>query len=214
MNAHYYAKFTKTDNTVFRNDTRIYFTDEPPKNEKGRCLGVVIAKNPGSAAPKKLDEWTELKLGKDKMLPTVKNIFRKSFEKIKYVPEVNDYLRILNLFNICSPDVDEALSFKSDNNNVYIEKAKNDLEKAPLIFLAWGSEDKLNPFREIWINNLCGYESKCLYVTYIKYPNYKIAYGIPNISTKVKHPQGLPHQIVVDNIDGILKKFLNNVNSI
>lgn len=208
MNAHYYAKFTKIGNTKFRNDTRIYFTDELPKIEKGRCLGVVIAKNPGSALHKKLDEWTEFE--PDSTLRIIKGSFENTFERIKFLPEVNDYIRILNLFNVCGHDVDVALKFTNGNTNMYIENAKIDLERAPLIFLAWGDECELNPFREIWIKSLRSYESKCLYFTYKILCKYKIAYGIPNIGTKVKHPIGLPHQIVIDNIEGILKRFLRN----
>ena len=209
MNARYYAIFTKIGKNIIRNDTRIYYTDETPKKEKGRCLGVVIAKYPGLAFPKNFDEWTELELGEDNMLSNIKGLFENTFERIKFLPKVNDYIRILNLINIRMPD---NLTMVGKNIDLYIEKAENDLEKAPLIFIGWSDGVELNPYREIWINILRSYESKCLYVTYKIYRKYKIAYGIPNIGKKVRHPQGMPHQIVLDNIEGILKKFLSNQN--
>jgi hypothetical protein len=107
----YYARFVEVDNERFRLETRIYLEEIPerPSIEGGACIAAVVGKNPGSARPRRLDEWAMLDLGNDKMLPNVRNRFRSGYQLAgKAIPR-GAFVRVWNLFYLCNAELDAAV---------------------------------------------------------------------------------------------------------
>ena len=200
--AFYYAKFKKENNHTTRVDTRIYFGKEKPNPLDGNCLGIIFLKNPGSASPKIFDKLCELELRNDKTLPWIANTY------LQVIPELklnnNDYIRVLNLFTICEPDIDSAIDLlqRYDCELEYFE-----YPKVPFLFIGWGNDERLNFLREKYLPQLEKFNDVSFYVEYY-HLNGRIKclpkYGLPKIGTKVKHPIGLRQDIVVKEIKNIL----------
>jgi hypothetical protein len=145
----YYANFTEVDNERFRLDTRIYLeeTPETPNIESGVCIAAVVGKNPGSARPRRLDEWALLDLGNDKMLPNVRNRFRSGYELAgKTIPH-GAFVRVWNLFYLCNADLDAAV----ESINRVGSKAPtcaSEASRHQIVWFIWGSFDaRINRFK-------------------------------------------------------------------
>jgi hypothetical protein len=130
-------------------ETRIYLDEMPerPSIEGGACIAAVVGKNPGSARPRRLDEWALLDLGDDKMLPNVRNRFRSGYQLAgKAIPD-GAFVRVWNLFYLCNADLDAAL----DSLNHIGSKAPKCSSEAGLHQIAWfiwgGSDPRTNGFK-------------------------------------------------------------------
>jgi hypothetical protein len=199
----YYAKFRKRENVLTRELTRIYFKPVDPVESDNECIGVVIAKNPGAAIYKQLNVWTEINLDNDNMLPILFNTFNETISKINYQPPKNAYIRILNLFPVCNVDVDIAYKdLLKISDNIIIEDAESDLKVSRFIFIAWGNEPYLDPFRTKWIEILKPYSEKSFYFSYETNERYKYypEDGVPLCGMNVKHPILLTKNLIIDKI--------------
>jgi hypothetical protein len=205
--SYYYAIFKKLGDFVIRNETRIYSNDASHKYEKGKCLGYFYLKNPGSALPDNniYNDYHPLSLNKDKALPYISNILIKLFKSFPMRFDRDDYFQIVNLFPVVGNDLGEAFTnftnLKYDLNNT-IEKLKDGTN---FVYFGWGSEPQLDELRRYHLKNIVfPINSNLFYIEYCKNKYEKIFYGIPSISSKPKHLQGLPKRI----IEPILEKYL------
>lgn len=200
----YYAKFKRENNHTIRTDTRIYFGKEKPNSIEGNCLGIFFLKNPGSASPKIFDELCELEIKNDKTLPWIANTYLQVIPEVKPDISNNDYIRVLNLFTICEPDIDLAISLLQ-KYNCYLESFE--YSKLPFLFIGWGNDERLNSLREKYLPELKIFNEVAFYVEY-SHLNRKIncilREGLPSNGMKVKHPIGLRQSIVVEKIKNIL----------
>lgn len=104
----YVARFEEINGHRFRFDTRIYLESFDPKTN-GVCVGAIVGKNPGSAAPRELNRLLSLELNGDKMLPFVGNRFLEGYKHVKKPIPPNAFVRVWNLFYVCDPDLGVAL---------------------------------------------------------------------------------------------------------
>lgn len=203
----YYARFLKENNHTIRTDTRIYFGKEKPDSTEGNCIGIFFLKNPGSASPKIFDELCELEIKNDKTLPWIANTYLQVIPEVKLDINNNDYIRVLNLFTICEPDIDSAISLLQ-KYNCYLENFE--YSKLPFLFIGWGNDERLNSLREKYLLKLKIFNEVAFYVEYFhlnRKINFILREGLPSNGMKVKHPIGLRQSIVVEKIKNIL---LNN----
>lgn len=108
---YFWAKFKMSGSNTFRFDTRIYLNEieEPLKTDI--CIGAIVGKNPGSANPcdKTKSSLQEINLDGDKLLSSVRNIIRKSYQEAKSKLPNQGYIQVLNLFYLCNPDLEKAI---------------------------------------------------------------------------------------------------------
>lgn len=201
---YYFAKFNSKNKLILRVDTRIYFGEKKPYSKDGKCLGLVILKNPGSANPTKIGIWSEIQIGNDKALPWIANVYSTVLKELNLIINENSYLRVCNLLPIREPKIN--LAIKSLNENQYfIEEIE--YRVLPFVFFAWGWEPELDPFRTEYLKSLTKFENVSFFVKYdySDYANkFQIVDGIPQIGDKVKHTQGMPQNIIIEKIKNIL----------
>lgn len=132
----YFACFRDCLTFTFRLDTRIYLRsgDEPGKHD--RCIAAVIGKNPGSAAPTKLNRLAELSLEDDKFLPYVCNRFRDAFGVAKRQVKPGSYIRVWNLVYICNEKLSHAMrDLRSIHTPLWCDSER---ARPPIVWFAWG----------------------------------------------------------------------------
>ncbi|GAB4301763.1 MAG: hypothetical protein Kow0068_24650 [Marinilabiliales bacterium] len=210
---YYFAKFYKKNELLLRVDTRIYFGSKKPNSREGNCLGLVILKNPGSANPTNIGEWSEIQIGNDKALPWIANVYSTVLKELNLVIDENSYLRVCNLLPIREPNIDLAIKSLKENNY-----SAEDIEYKvlPFIFFAWGWETELNPFRADYLYRLSKFRDTSFFVKYDHRNNenkFQIIDGLPQIGDKVKHTQGMPQNIIIDKIKNILLKNQSEIKS-
>ncbi len=200
--SYYWARFSEVNNHIFRTDTRIYLNKilNPSINDK--CIGAIVGKNPGSAMPKYKNynsSLIEIVLNGDKLLPTIRNIFLKS-----YIPEAsyNEYIQVLNLFYLCEKDLEKAINIYKEielNNEIICITEKNEF---PWIWYVWGGNDKyLNKFK-LRFNKLFS-RKKLFFCNKTK----KVIFDFPKLDDCAKHTQGLKQELIKIHIDNL---FINN----
>lgn len=210
---YYFAKFYSKNNLILRVDTRIYFGTKKPNSREGKCLGLVILKNPGSASPTNVGEWSEIQIGNDKALPWLANVYQSVLKVLNLGIDENSYLRVCNLLPIREPNID--LAIKSLNENKYFAE-QIEYKVLPFIFFAWGWESELNPFRTAYLNSVAKFRNISFFVKYDhwnKENKFQILDGLPQIGDKVKHTQGMPQNIIIDKIKEILLKNQSEIKS-
>ena len=90
---YYWATFREMNNKYYRFDTRVYFDSVDEIKDNDICIGAVVGKNPGSAMPLDLTLGipTKINLSGDKLLPTLRNMFKKADPNLggrQYVQEI------------------------------------------------------------------------------------------------------------------------------
>ena len=140
------AKFTKSEYGIFRYDTRIYLEPTNAPSDKDYCIGAIVGKNPGSAKSSdiNLNGYDVIDLDRDKLLPTVRNIFLKYRQNIKS----GEYIQVLNLFYLCDKNLDGAIKkYDTILDNDLI--CKTEKKSFPFVWYVWGgSSSKLNKYKE------------------------------------------------------------------
>lgn len=194
----FWARFEEIDGSKYRYDTRVYIKPVDGIQDDDICLGAVVGKNPGSAKGKVSVDLKEINLDGDKLLPSVRNIFIKSYKSANIELPSRAYIQVLNLFYLCEADlnlaIDEAKE-KTINGICQTEK-----KVFPFVWFMWGGDDK-------FLNN---YKNRFLSIKaaqYFYYNNHedKITKDIPTDKSSAKHTQGLTHNLVIPHISSILK---------
>lgn len=210
---YYFAKFKCENKLILRVDTRIYFGSKKPNSREGKCLGLAILKNPGNAGATNIGEWSETQIGNDKALPWLANVYQAVLKELNLEIHENSYLRVCNLIPIREPNIDIAI--KSLYKNKYFAE-EIEYKELPFIFLAWGWETELNPFRIAYLNSLVKFGNVSFFVKYDhwnKENKFQISDGLPRIGDKVKHTQGMPQNIIIDKIKEIILKNQSEIKS-
>lgn len=192
---YYWAKFEKHNDNLYRFDTRIYLESVNEILENDECIGAIVGKNPGSAIPINsiLGEFCEINLNNDKLLPTVRNIIKKSN------PQVGGrkYVQVLNLFYLCNPNLLEAIRDFENSQNPEICDSEN--QEFPWIWYMWGGYNKnltdkkkrfktIQTLKQFYLNN----KTK---IVIEKFPEDRIC---------AKHTQGMQHEMVIPYLEGIV----------
>lgn len=196
----YYARFIKIHNELFRLDTRIYLEEvrKIPNEKDGVCVAAIVGKNPGSARPTQPDKWTSLDLGKDKMLPYVRNRFLEGYRLAgKTIPH-GAFVRVWNLFYLCNKKLDIAIA----SRNKIASKApicSSEKSVPKIVWFAWGNSDaSLNPFK----TRFQSFDIKDAF--YFDKHSGKIVARIPSQTDFAKHPQGLLKSPIATYLKSVL----------
>ncbi len=196
----FWAEFAASGKDIFRFDTRIYIDPVSNIKEKDCCIGAVIGKNPGSAKAAAVGNGIQpIELNGDKLLPSVRNIVLKSYNKADIQPPERAYIQILNLFYLCNPNLNQAVSALKKNQNAANCPTEN--LSFPWVWYVWGCASKsLNPFKSRFLklksdNHFYYDKIRSMVVT-----------GPASVSAFAKHTQGLKHEYVVPYLAGIVKK--------
>ncbi|WP_434151297.1 hypothetical protein ACR2R6_07000 [Methylocaldum gracile subsp. desertum] len=190
------AQFKKLDGHLLRFDTRIYLDSFNPDAES-ECVGAIIGKNPGSAVPVELDRLMPLALNGDKMLPTVGNRFVEGYALARKAIPSNAYVRVWNLFYVCSKDLGEAIEIASTLNPLPV--CPSERESVPVAWFGWGGNDEpLNKFKERFLRR------KFRNVFYYDHHSGHVVDQIPSASAFAKHTQGMPAAPVAAHLAQIL----------
>ncbi len=194
----FWARFEEINGSIYRYDTRIYINPVNDIRENDVCLGAVVGKNPGSAKGEVSIDLKEINLDKDKLLPTVKNIFIKSYKLANIKLPERAYIQILNLFYLCEPD----LNLAKDEAKEKIIKGicKTEKKDFPFVWFVWGGND----------NFLNSYKNRFLTIKshqFFYYDNEKgkVTQDIPTKTSSARHTQGLTHDFVIPHISKVLK---------
>ncbi len=199
MSHYFWAEFLELGNDTFRFDTRIYL--HPIKRIKNgdHCIGAVVGKNPGSAKSTAVGTGIKaIELDGDKLLPTVRNIIIKAYnESGIHIPE-RGYVQVLNLFYLCNPNLDKAISEVENNTNAKNDPAEN--LSFPWVWYVWGSKSEIlnaykGRFSSLKSNNHFYYDKELSKV--VSKPATERSFA--------KHTQGLKHALVVPYISGVIE---------
>lgn len=197
--SYYWARFKKIDNNIFRFDTRVYLKSIKNPSDSDICIGAVVGKNPGSAAPiyPNSDELQKINLDGDQLLPNIKSIFKKSYDEANKVIKQNSYVQILNLMYICNKELKQAIN----KVEKYTTPIICDTEKKyfPFLWYVWGGSDKdLNRFKERFTKLNADVHF------YLDTKSKTIVTNAPNLKDSARHTQGLKHDFVVPYISKIV----------
>jgi hypothetical protein len=108
-----FAKFIKrSDDVVFRLDTRIYFSDDAAPGNDDKCIAAIVAKNTGSAQPRTYGALSAFDRGKGQLLTFVWNRFKDAFERAgKRIPKgcIRKSLESVLSSRTCFPRCDQDI---------------------------------------------------------------------------------------------------------
>jgi len=200
----YWAQFERKEEAMFRFDTRIYLQPIAKPSTKDVCIGAFIGKNPGSAQPTnpKVSILQRIQLGNDKMLPTIRNIMIKAYNKAEKEIIPNSYIQVLNLFYLCDPLLNQARRRMQEfPPNHPIDCSENN--DFPFVFYSWGGpNDGINCYKNRFIKNIRTNN----HIWYDKNAE-KTKTTKPSETDFVKHIQGLPHCKILPQIATIIKNI-------
>jgi len=190
---HFFAKFRQVEEFWIRHDTRIYLSDFTGTPVEGTCVGAIIGKNPGSATAK-FAGWGELQLAGDKLLPNVRNILLKAYDRAGKTPPANAYFQVLNLFYICSKNLPAATAILRNQKNIFLDPVEQ--QSFNLLWIAWGGKSAiLDPLKKRFVEDRP--ESKVFFYS----PTATSTINrFPGDSELAKHPQGMPHAPVIGHL--------------
>ncbi len=212
-NYNYWAKFIYIEKYLFRFDTRIYLEPVNEVNNNDQCIGAVVGKNPGSAKQSKCisNDIQPLELDGDQLLPNVKSIVKKSYEKVKVTIPEKEYIQVLNLFYLCDKNLEKATKnfeqIKQHGNIRYNCDTEN--QSFNWIWYVWGGKNK-NQTIDSLLNSLKERFRNLNSANHFYYApkQSKIIYKVPSKSDFARHTQGLKHEFVIPHISGLI----NNKN--
>lgn len=197
---HYYAEFRQHGGDWFRLDTRIYLCEDEDNHERdsGQAVAAIIAKNPGSASRKSVGgKWEPLILGRDKMLPKVRNIFVKAYALAEKSIPADAYVQVLNLSYFCSEKIRVLLKFlEMRGESIRCPCSESTF---PIVWFAWGGPSKpLDPLKSAY--SAIQAPHKFFYDRGSK----KVVSNVPRTLDFAKHPQGLPADPIIKHLSAIL----------
>ncbi len=192
----YWAKFENIENNVYRFDTRVYLKEINNPSNNDICLGAIVGKNPGSARGVINNKLVQIDMQGDKLLPTVRNIFKKAYVKSgKEIPD-NSYIQVLNLFYLCDADLNNAIK-KYENTTSKIDECENYI--FPFIWYVWGGENSKLSIMKDRFNKINSNKH-----FYFDPETTSIKENIPSSIDFAKHTQGLKQEKVIDYISELL----------
>jgi hypothetical protein len=199
--SYYWARFKNKKENTFRYDTRIYLNDIKEINNNDICIGAIVGKNPGSAKALNTNniKIQPINLDGDKLLPTVRNIFIKSFKEQNLEVPKNSYIQVLNLFYLCDENLNRAIGKIALLSELELDDSEG--KEFPLIWYVWGNENKkLNDFKKRFVNLrtnqhiFYNQKEKC------------ISLYMPTTQCFAKHTQGLAHNAIIPHLSKLLLK--------
>ncbi|MCF8036928.1 MAG: hypothetical protein K9K62_08665 [Desulfobacteraceae bacterium] len=192
----YVAQFKKYDRHLLRFDTRIYLDSFNP-NAESVCVGAIVGKNPGSAVPVELDRLAPLELNGDKVLPSVGNRFVEGYALAGKAIPSNAYVRVWNLFYVCSKNIEEAIEIASTLNPLPV--CPSEEEAPPIVWFVWGgSDESLDHFKLRFI------QRKFRSAFYYDHHSGHIIDHVPSEIDFAKHTQGMPAAPVYTHLAKLL----------
>lgn len=195
----YYAQFSSLSGATFRFDTRIYLNGNPTSHTDRKCVAAIVGKNPGSASSATIGTWGSLNLSGDKMLPYVRNRFVEAYALAGKTVPANAFVRVWNLFYLCDKVLGSAIRVVGKMDSP--RSCPSEKPTPPIIWFAWGGDDsRLNEHKKRFLHRL----EQPDHVFFYDYKSEKIAARIPELTSAVKHPQGLPAQPIVEHLANIL----------
>jgi len=204
----FWAEFVKIGNDTFRFDTRIYLKPISKIKRSDHCIGAVVGKNAGSAKSTASEKGLQLiDLDGDKLLPTVRNIIIDSYKRAGDELPKNGYIQVLNLFYLCNPKLNQAISAISTNKEGVNCPTEN--QKFPWVWYAWGNgqckktSKQLNPYKGRFVN------LKSNNHFYLDPKTEKVVSEQPSEIEFAKHIQGLTREHVVPYISELIKNLPN-----
>jgi hypothetical protein len=195
----YWAKYELRNNHLCRFDTRIYLKSILNPSDQDICLGAVVGKNPGSAKPydNNSSYIQKIQLENDQLLPNVKSILVKAYQRAKKPIPSNSYVQILNLFYICDRNLDQAIKNIDAHPNLPICRTEG--RNFPFIWYVWGGDNtKLNFYKSRILN------IKSDKHFYLDTNTKKVITVAPRLSDSARHTQGLQHDLIVPYISTII----------
>lgn len=197
----YYAQFVSHVSGVFRMDTRIYLNGNHTSQSGGQRVAAVIGKNPGSASAAVGSGWGPLHLGKDKMLPSVRNRFLEAYRVSKKpVPQLA-YVQVWNLFYLCGANLSLAIKSLSKTPSPPACPSETVGSTPPIVWFLWGGNDpRLNHFKARFLTGRLSARS----VFFYDYVAQAVSNNAPTATSSVKHPQGMPAEPIVRHLANIL----------
>jgi hypothetical protein len=133
----FWACFESIGDHLFRFDTRVYLNSVASCHADDPIIGAIVAKNPGSAKPDNphLTGLQSVALANDKLLPTVRGIVAKSFDKAGQIWPERGFVQVFNLFYLCDKDAGRArrIALQLD-----LPTCPNETRKTPWLWYAWG----------------------------------------------------------------------------
>lgn len=188
---YYWATFREMNNKYYRFDTRVYFDSVDEIKDNDICIGAVVGKNPGSAMPLDLALGipTKINLSGDKLLPTLRNMFKKADPNLGG----RQYVQVLNLFYLCNPDLGEAINdYRKERNGLQqIVCNKEQLRFNWLWFLWGGSNIHLNEMKERFRK----VDAQKFF--YLNNNDKQVHENFPEYDICAKHTQGMQHDLMV-----------------
>lgn len=193
----YYARFEIREGSLFRFDTRIYLGNGEP-NEKSYCVGAVVGINPGSARYRVLNEYQQLELGKDKMLPFVRNRFIAAYRKACRQPPHGAYVQILNVFYLCNEHLSQAITQLEQFSNPPM--CPGEQSTFPITWYAWGAESaQLAALKQRFMKR------HDLQSSFMNRDRQTFGTGVPNQMEFAKHPRGMPALPIEEKLASLLQ---------
>lgn len=194
----YWAHFTQIGDHVFRFDTRVYMQPVDECRLRDHVIGGIIAKNPGSALAGVVSpEIQEIDLNHDKLLPTVRQILLRSFQRANRELPARGYVQVLNLFYLCGKTYSIARRSVLDVEAPPV--CPGESRVFPWLWYAWGNAPwKLPGFAERF-KALAA--DRHFYYDFFK---KRMVYRHPNAKAYPKHTQGLKQEPVLKHLATLL----------
>ena len=199
MSNEYWAEFKQIGKDVFRFNTRIYLDPISTIESDDRCLGAVVGINPGSAVSSAIGKGIqEIKLNGDGLLPNVRSIVKKSYKEAKETPPVRGYVQVLNLFYLCNPVKEEAISEFAQHNKV--EQCPTENQSFPWVWYVWGEPSNNLNHHKIRFKNL-----KTKQHFYYDNNSKKVVFEPASDAAWPRHTRGFEHNLIVPDISKVIK---------
>ena len=194
----FWAKFIDSEENTYRMDTRIYLNAVNAPGEADVCVGAVIGKNPGSAqASLQSDDLQPISLDGDKLLPTVRNIVLKSYREVGMSPPVNSYVQVLNLFYLCDPNLDSAISSMMVNKSPLTCPSED--QNFHWVWYVWGGESEYLDSLKSRFSNLKSDDH-----FYYDSRRSELCKRPAQSGDFAKHTQGLKHEYIIPHLSSLI----------
>lgn len=193
----YFAHFTRRGSRQFRIDTRIYLQEVDAAQPDDLCVAAVVGKNPGSASTQSFDTLAPLSLAQDKLLPTVRSVFRRAHQRAGIAMPPRAFVRVLNLFYLCNPDLHAAIRDFRSAGDAPVCPSEAALPK--IVWFVWGGNDpRLDPFKGRFQQLTVDFPF------FVSKAMGKIEERIPRPRDFARHTQGLPLEPVEAHLANLL----------
>ena len=197
--SYYWAKFEEIEKNNFRFDTRVYLNSIKNPSDNDICIGAIVGKNPGSAIPSnnKSNDFQEIDLDGDQLLPNIKSIFLKAYKLSNKTINENAYIQVLNLMYVCDKELSQAINKIKNYPNPQI--CVTEEKYFPFLWYVWGNDNKnLNMYKDRFYHLNAGTHF------YLNTKTEGIIDKATDFKDSARHTQGLSHDLVVPYISKII----------